>query len=276
MRTECLIALIILATAGASVQAETVDCTPITSLPAVISTQGIYCLTGNLDTAQTSGAAITISSNNVTLDLNGWKVGGQSAGTGTTANGIYSTANNVTVKNGIVRGFYVGVHLAGRGARVQGITADQNTSVGIFVSGQGNLVQDNQVVDTGGSTALANVNVSGIYATGVGSLIRDNLVSGLKATGNGYEVGIYFDAGADQSGALSNVVSDTARPPAIVASAGIYMYGTSAVAVSSNIVTNFTYCVEYAYSSTGTYSRNTAISCDVGYAGTGTAGNGND
>ena len=97
-------------------QGETVDCTPITTLPATISTQGIYCLTGNLAAPSTfgSGHAITIDANNVTLDLNGWKLGGQAAGAGTLAIGIYSLANNVTVKNGIVRGFYYGVLLGGR------------------------------------------------------------------------------------------------------------------------------------------------------------------
>ena len=106
-----------------SVHAETVDCTAVTSLPATIDTQGIYCLTANLATSQASGYAINITANNVTLDLNGWKVGGQAAGVGTAVYGIYSTANNVTVKNGIVRGFYAGIWLTGRGAVVSQMPA---------------------------------------------------------------------------------------------------------------------------------------------------------
>ena len=258
---------------AAPAQAETVDCVPVTSLPATISTQGIYCLTGNLSTSQTSGNAITINANNVTLDLNGWKVGGQAAGTGTYAYGIYSAAANVTVKNGIVRGFLNGVVLTGRGATVQGITADQNTAVGIDVEGPGSVVQGNQVVDTGGSTIGSNVDAIGISVYGPGSLIHNNLVSGLTATGSAGEFGISFLGAATQSTARHNVVSDTARPTA--GSSGIYVGGSSAVAVSSNIITNFTYCVDYAGGATGTYSRNTAISCDTPYSG-GTAGSGND
>ena len=145
-RTSLLLFLGILTT---SVHAETVDCTPVVSLPATISGQGIYCLTGNLATSQTSGNAITITANNVTLDLNGWKVGGQAAGSATSARGISSTANNITIKNGIIRGFSVGIYLLGRGATVQGITVDQNTQAGIAVAGAGSVVQGNQVVDTG-------------------------------------------------------------------------------------------------------------------------------
>jgi hypothetical protein len=254
-------------------QAETLNCTPVTSLPATLSTQGIYCLTGNVATAQTSGHAIEITANNVTLDLNGWKVGGQAAGTGTTAVGIYSTAANVTIRNGIVRGFFTGMRLEGRGATVQGITADQNTAAGIVVTGAGSIVQGNQVVDTGGTTAVANNNATGIAANGSGSVVQNNLVSGLTPVGTGTAVGIYFDSTATQSAARTNIVSESVRPAG--AANGVWINGASAVAVSNNIVTNFVFCVRYTNAATGTYSRNTAISCDTSYSG-GTAGVGND
>ena len=274
MRIARFSTLLIYMALGAPAQAETVDCTPVTSLPATISAQGIYCLTGNLATSQTSGNAIIITANNVTLDLNGWKVGGQAAGTGTRAVGIVSAAANVTVKNGIVRGFYFGINLTGRGATVKGITADQNTVDGIRVGGTGSVVQGNQVVDTGGTTYLTDAEATGIYVSGPGSLVKNNLVSGLTAAGSSPEFGIYFATGAAQSTARGNIVSDTARASGGT-SIGIYMYGTPAVAVSNNIVTNFTACVNYAGTASGTYSRNTAISCDTAYSG-GTAGSSND
>ena len=274
MKITRLLLLLLITTLATSAQAETINCTPVTSLPATIDTQGLYCLIGNLATSQTSGNAIQINANNVTFDLNGWKVGGQGAGTGTAAYGIYSTAVNVTVKNGIVRGFRAGIWLTGRGATVQGITADQNTFLGIWVEGPGSIVQGNQVVDTGGSTTGANVNAIGIYVQGSGSLVQNNLVSGLTSTGGGGETGIYFLTTATQSTARGNIVSDTERPTGGGSSSGIWMNGTAAVAVSGNIVTNFGICVRYG-TGTGTYSRNTAISCDTKYSG-GTAGSGND
>src|SRR6266571_814513 len=94
---------------AAPARAETVNCTAITSLPAVITVQGIYCFTGDLATGITSGNAIDIQTNNVVLDLNGFKLGGLAAGPGTQASGIHAfDRQNLTIKNGTVRGFLTG------------------------------------------------------------------------------------------------------------------------------------------------------------------------
>jgi hypothetical protein len=249
-------------------QAETINCTPVTSLPATISTQGIFCLTANLATNISSGIAIEITANNVTLDLNGWKVGGQAAGTGTTATGIYSTAANVTIKNGIVRGFLYGIHLLGRGAVVRDMLIDQNTTIGIHVDGEGALIEHNRVVDTGGNTVGGNVNVFGVYAisSSVGARISNNTVSGLTATNAGYEYGIYA-SGADST-VRDNVVSDSAKPTGGGTSYGIYQDQSIAV---NNTVSNF----DIGLNNTGgIYAHNTVYNCTTAYSG-GTAGAGN-
>ncbi|HVC28976.1 MAG TPA: hypothetical protein VNF48_05430 [Gammaproteobacteria bacterium] len=247
-------------------QAETINCTPITSLPATIMTQGLYCLTGNLATSETSGAAITINANNVTLDLNGWKVGGQGAGTGTQAYGIYSSATNVTIKDGIVRGFYFGILLNGQGAVVQNMMVNQNTFVGISVDGLGSLVEHNQVVDTGGSTINSSVDAYGI-SSGSGALVSDNMVSGVTATGSGQETGISIDG--TNSIARNNVVSNTALPPSGVTAYGIENFQGIAL---NNTVSNFGVGIENEAG--GIYAYNTANNCTISYSG-GTAGAGN-
>ena len=79
---------------------ETVNCTSIASLPAVISQPGIYCLAGNLSTSQVTGSAIEIQANSVVLDLNGFKLAGRAAGVGTSAFGIHAVnRQNITIKN---------------------------------------------------------------------------------------------------------------------------------------------------------------------------------
>ena len=259
MSTARMSLLLLLVTLATSVHAETVDCTPITSAPHTITTQGIYCLTGKLATSQTTGHAIEIDANNVTPDLNGWKVGGQAAGTATSVYGIFSTANKITIKNGIVRGFEYGIFLSGRGAAVEGITADQNSDTGIMVYGDGARVRDNQIVDTGGSTASTDVNALGIYIKGAGSVIHGNQISGLTATGSGVEYGIYLYYSAAQSTAQGNIISDTVTPSA--SSVGIYINGAYEVSVSNNIVTNFSYGVDYADGASGIYARNMAGNC---------------
>ena len=119
-----------------------------------ISSQGVHCLTTDVTMAAsfTSGNAIEISANNVVLDLNGHKLGGQAAGPGTTARGIHAfQRKNITLKNGTVRGFNVGIFLedvgpssTSQGHRVEGVRAEGNTGTGIWVLGQGNVVRGNQ------------------------------------------------------------------------------------------------------------------------------------
>jgi hypothetical protein len=112
--TQIFFALFLVFVLPSFIQAETTNCTAITSVPYTISVPGIYCLTGNLETAMTEGHAITINVNNVVIDLNGRKLGGGAAGAGTSAYGIYASGReNITIKNGTIRGFKAGVYLFG-------------------------------------------------------------------------------------------------------------------------------------------------------------------
>ena len=88
------------------------------------------------------------------LDLNGFKLGGLAAGPGTTASGIQAlNRQNITIKNGTIRGFFRGILLrndsgASQGHVVEDIRADQNRFGGIEVQGSGTIVRNNQVVAT--------------------------------------------------------------------------------------------------------------------------------
>ena len=75
-----VIVLFLLPLFSDALQAETTECTVINTLPYVINIQGIYCLKGDLATNMTSGNAVTVNTNNVVIDLNGHKLGGQAAG----------------------------------------------------------------------------------------------------------------------------------------------------------------------------------------------------
>src|SRR5262245_31925308 len=144
---------LVLASLGVPADAETTACTAITSAPVTITVQGSYCLTSNISTSLSSGTAISINANNVTLDLNGFKLGGLGAGSGTQAFGIRAyERQNITIRNGIVRGFYVGILLQAasgssisQGHVLEDLVLDQNTGVGIDVSGRGSAVRRNQV-----------------------------------------------------------------------------------------------------------------------------------
>jgi len=176
----------------------------IESLPATISQQGVWCLRKNLATNITSGNAITIAANNVTIDCNGFKIGGLAAGNGSGAVGIRANnMQNATVRNCSIRGFDQGIQLfGGAGHLVEDNRLDNNLSIGIQVSGDNNLIRRNRIYDTGGRTdrnyaygifAYAGIednvvsglfadasggNLQGIVVYGVGANVRDNAVSG--------------------------------------------------------------------------------------------------
>lgn len=182
----------------------------IDTLPATITTQGVWCLRKDLGTSMASGAAITVATNNVTIDCNGFKVGGLGAGDTSTARGVQATDRlNITVRNCALRGFHHGIELSGEnggGHLVEGNRIDQNLVRGIFVEGENNLVRDNRVFDTGGApsattswgmggtgdfigntvsggfVAYPNTQyVYGIVVVGTGT-VRDNIIRGLTKT----------------------------------------------------------------------------------------------
>src|SRR5690554_5554987 len=104
---KSLIGVGLLAIAGwtQSASAETTECTVIDSIPAVISSQGVYCLKKHVSGALASGAAISVNTNNVTIDCNEFKIGNLAAGPATQATGISASGrNNVTVRNCGIRG----------------------------------------------------------------------------------------------------------------------------------------------------------------------------
>ena len=132
---------------------------PISSLPLTISAPGSYYLTGNLSS---SGTGITVSADDVTIDLMGYTISG-----GGTGYGIYmSSRSNVEIRNGTVQGFHTGIYessIDGEGHRVINIRAILNR-FGIYLRSSGNLVKD--------CTANGNV-YHGIYVD-EGSTVTNN------------------------------------------------------------------------------------------------------
>ncbi len=99
--------------------------TKITSLPLTISAPGYYYLTRNLSHSGV-GNGITVNADNVTIDLMGFALSGPANGS---TYGIYTTKNNVEVRNGTITGWYFGVvqNSPGTGARAIGVRAVGNT-----------------------------------------------------------------------------------------------------------------------------------------------------
>ena len=196
----------------------------IASLPAVISTQGVWCLKQNLNTAVSSGTAITIQTNNVTIDCNGFTLSG-SAGVATITGGIYGTnLANITVRHCAIAGFYYGIFLtgaSGSGHVIEDNRFDSNTAYGPDIQGDGSVIRRNLIINTGLSSSTP-------FAKGIVARdsidVLDNVVSGVStATGsNGYTFGIqiYNDAdGRVEGNIVRGLAPDgSGNPAAIVVS----------------------------------------------------------
>jgi len=277
-----IFALLALTLGAGPAPAETVNCTPITALPAVITVQGSYCFTGNLETSTTSGSAIEIATNSVVLDLNGFKLGGLGAGLGTNAIGILAAGRqNITVRNGTVRGFGNGVVLSGgvppataQGHVIEDVRADQNTRVGISVVGRGHIVRNNQVVATGGATGAPQA--FGILANGFELHVNNNDVIATTVTTGGEAIAIQV-AGRDNV-IEGNRIANTALPGS-GASFGINVPNASTnVLVVNNRIATMTVGVRYEEFATGKFRDNltsgVTTTFDVG-TGVTNAGNNN-
>ena len=209
----------------------------ITSLPTTISTQGTWCLKQDLATNITSGVAITIATNNVTIDCNDFKLGGLAAGAATTTIGIYALNHlNASVRHCNIRGFRYGLYfdgVNGGGHAVEDNRFDGNTWVGLRVEGDGSVVQRNRVFDTGGSSVLADAyGVVTLYSVD----ILNNTVSGVAATpsAGGSATGI-FTAGNASGRIIGNGVNGVAKDGSGLAK-GISNGGSDRIALRKNDV----------------------------------------
>ena len=262
-------------------QAETINCTPITSVPATITTQGIYCLTGDLSTTMTSGYAIALYASNVTIDLNGYKLGGLGAGPGTSAIGIYAyQMKNITIKNGSVRGFMNGIafddaspYTTSSGHLIEDIRADGNTWNGIEVVGTGIIVRNNQVVKTGGSTVIGRGSAHGIIAVGAGSsIVNNDITNTVELTNSDISSGVWV-SGCNGCVVENNRISNSTRGPG--ASYGVYMYSSSNVMAVNNRMSTSVWGIYYDTGSTGKYRDNLTGSVSYPYTGGTNIGNNN-
>ena len=167
-----------------------------------ISAPGIYCLATDVIMAASfkSGNAIEIAANYVTLDLNGHKIHGASAGTATQAIGIHAQNRvSLTIKNGTVWGFMYGILLnepspsSTASHLVEGVRAENNRIVGIYISGGANVIlRHNIVTNTGPTTIVSVANAFGIDVFNADNArVLENDVLTVTGTGTGNANGMF-------------------------------------------------------------------------------------
>jgi hypothetical protein len=154
--------------------------TTITSLPYTINAPGAYYLAGNLSfSGSGAGNAISIRSDDVTLDLMGFSLNCDISSTSTY--GIQLDGRkNVEIRNGTLRGWDIGIYVGGPGVahRVINVRFEDNTQ-GMLLNGSGHLVQGCQ--STAGSSAVCGffVGQGTVVGCQVKTLAGDAIVIGI-------------------------------------------------------------------------------------------------
>ncbi len=179
--------------------------TPISSVPFTIANPGSYYLTTNVTVS--TGNAITINANNVTLDLNGFTISSTqnpaATGHGIQLGGV-GGVTNITILNGIISsgvtnnsgGVYGGSGF-GYGISFSSYTPYNVRVLGVLVSGclydgingGDNSKAESCAVNVAGSVGIASSSVSDSTAlncgnTGIEAEIANNCY------GNGYSTGV--------------------------------------------------------------------------------------
>jgi hypothetical protein len=263
----------------------------ISSVPYTITAPGVYCVTAKITANLATGAAIAINSNNVVLDLNDFAIGNLGAGASTNAAGVLAVdRQNVTVRNGIFRGFYAAVALVNgiavggttalsSGHVVSNITADTSYSVGIFVQGPGARIVDNRVFNTIG--AAKSNSSSGIAAAQAdGAVVRNNSVMNTTCT-NGCTTGslargIAFSGGTAPviaENRINNLVAPTATTSIAIdltQGPGTPAAPTSNALVKGNVMSNWPQGIVFETLADGEYAQNGAIGVTSPYNNGGT------
>ncbi len=222
--------------------AETTECINITSVPYVITAQGVYCLKQNLATTITSGKAIEIQVNNVTIDFNGFKLGGLGGGPSTGAYGVYAQdKRNITLRNGNIRGFQVGIVLdqtsgISSGHLIEDTLFDGITSTAIYIEGSGNVVRNNRIGGTDSTPPAASgfghnsaAGILGRTASHDGTYVEifGNTIAEVSGTGVSGISGTFYNS--DISDNKVTGITATSHP-----AYGIYLASSSGVAMRSN------------------------------------------
>ncbi|HEX5223318.1 MAG TPA: right-handed parallel beta-helix repeat-containing protein [Verrucomicrobiae bacterium] len=161
--------------------------TPISSLPFTISTPGSYYLTGSLES---TNSGITVSANNVTIDLMGFTIGGaqDTNHPGIHVAGATNVMRNVIIRNGMITRFGIGILIENtQGGRVHDVAIHQNTAEGIWLRSNDPGVCSDVTIEHCSVTENASY---GIFARSEtvsrncrGHTIRNNQISGNYARG---------------------------------------------------------------------------------------------
>ncbi|NCC52759.1 MAG: hypothetical protein EOM20_16310 [Spartobacteria bacterium] len=255
--------------------------TAITNVPITISAPGSYYLTGNL-----SGGGISITTNDVTLDLMGFTLSG--SGNGIAIGGAFATPlHNIVVRNGGIREFSTGIAITSlkdglfEQLRLQGVLK------GIAISSKAEGCVFQQLIVDDCQTGV-DAQTFG-ECTFKGNTIRDSVIShastcGIRlddqgASGNVYHNNIIENVKIDQSYSAIEILTsnygsmrgNVIRSCTTYSAYGISSSGANGTLVEKNMFVKIpdiisTVAVQFAdYTTNNLVIANVSIGHDNGY-----------
>jgi hypothetical protein len=256
-------------------------CTPITAVPVTITAPGNYCFASNLSYAQPNAASplpvISISANDVTLDLNGYTLSGTyAAGTSSTQDvGIVVGSatlgrKNTVIRNGTIKGFYMGVSMISADSLVESLALLDIVAVGMTTGGtsaSGNMIRNNRISL---NSASYNGTAPQFFGVGISSMGNRNSVTGntvsFAPTPYADPTGISI-RDADSSLVSNNYVSgaNNTGTPDWSNGTDIKLNGANAVFVENNRIDLFQYGISFSYGSYHVYRDNTTTHVNQPY-----------
>ena len=256
--------------------------TPISSAPFTISVPGSYYLTTNVTVS--SGDAITISANNVTLDLNGFTI----ASTAATASGdsgilLSGSRTNIAICYGNISsgvtnnagvysgsGFVSGVFSPGCfNVRVTGVSVSGCQYDGIYIgyNSYNSTIVESCVVNTAGAYGIVAQSVSKSTAVDCGNIAivattANDCSGAVYGTGSGVYATTANNCYGYCLGSGTGVSANAAN--------NCYAYSTTGIGLSATQAQNC-YGVSYGNNSTG-LQADTALNCEGFCGGIGVSG----
>lgn len=269
-RQFAAVACLLFAAVPLGSRAETTQCTVISALPATLSAAGIYCITQDLVLAGSTGNAVTIAADSVTLDLNGHALRSKAgANTATTGVGL-SGHKYFTITDGTIAGFGNGIDVQSPssgprslGGLIADVKVQRSVALGISVDCDGCVVRDNLVTDTIVPASISGYSSIGIGAAGTGNQVSGNRVFNTHAVPAAAEAFAIYVTGSN-----SNIIRNYAANGAGAnpREFGFVAAGADGI-VSNNEVQGFPVGFDFVNSSVK-YRDNTQAGCTTGYAGT--------
>lgn len=243
------LAFLMLSMIGGLWSANAMACTTISSVPTTISSSGTYCFTSDLEfESGTSWAAITITTSQVAIDLQGHILNNSPNNTGNktgiTVSG--STLEDIKIVNGSIQNFYKGIQVLGKNLTVQDmiVTADSSSNTGIYVDTAENAhILNNQVTAGYGiyltdvfNTHVVNNSITGavygIFGAFSDVTVRDNTITSIDYSGQSTVYGVYYNG---TGGVVDNNIIQNLNGK------GLYMYnGSGAVYRNNTVVSSLT------------------------------------